>query len=226
MINRGKVFNTKRYWSPYGSTAPTGNLIDVSRYQTDGVITGATWTQTPNGIWYLDIDSATPDYVEIANADQLNFVKSEFSIAIWLKADSLASNPYIVNRSIAATNGYTLWINTTGIVYFSTHQAAANQHTYSSAGDIVVGSWYYICVTRIGASVLIYKNGVDITATAGTHIDPVSNNESCMLGVYRDKTSNRFDGGFGYFDACNYALSQEAINNNFESERSDFGVSV
>ena len=55
----------------------------------DGMITGGTWTQLPNGLWYLSFDGED-DYLQIPDRDVLTFgddasTDISFSEFMWIK---------------------------------------------------------------------------------------------------------------------------------------------
>jgi hypothetical protein len=82
----------------------------------------------------------------------------------------------------------------TGLIKAFTCQSGANQSTSSTAGDIATATWYTVGVSRSGAAIKLYKNGVDVTVTAQTHINPVTSARTAVIGAYNDKTGYFLDG--------------------------------
>ncbi len=78
--------------------------------------------------------------------------------------------------------GYFFWSRATGQLAYRTNQAGQSQETNTAAGVCVIGSHNY-AVTRSGATASIYKDGVDVTATHGNHVDPVSNTGAGYIGT-------------------------------------------
>jgi len=169
-------------------------LFDKSKYRAHGDISGASWAAGNHG-YALDFTAATPDYVSIAAAyDQLDFTTESFSIISRVYAESLPGIGQIICRGRGNVNGYYYFVRSTGQLGFATNVSGAFDETKSSAGDITTGSWFTIGLTREGTSVNLYVNGVDVTASSGTHEDPVSSSYDCTLGVYYNLTSEQLDG--------------------------------
>ena len=200
-------------------------LIDQSRYKSHGTITGAGYVQEPSGLWVLDFNPAMPSYIEIpATATQLDFTSEDFSLVVRLKMDIIMDPAqFIFSRGTHAENGYLLQINLGGTVLFYTNQLAASQ--YSDTGGIFLADvWYTIGVTRNGASVKIYSNGVDVTAISGIHINPATSAKSAKIGIHDNKINYPFDGKIEFLKIYNYALTagQQLIEH--EKVKHWFGV--
>lgn len=169
-------------------------LMDKSRYRSHGTISGAAWATGAHGRC-LDFDPTEPSYVEIAAADstQLDFTSEDFSIVCRVYIDDLTGYRWIFSRGITNGDGYEFRINITdGIPYLNTNQSGAVQTTVG--GTLTTGVWYTLGVSRDGAAVKIYANGVDVTSTSGTHIDPATSARSAKIGIYDNKVAFPFDG--------------------------------
>jgi len=192
-----------------GAMPSVVTLHDWSRYQSHGAITTCTWTQIPStGLWILDFNSGTPDYVEIAEADsrQMNFTSGDFSGIARVKFDSVVGNRAMFFRGLWNTDGY-FWLNINGRMYLYTCQAVAQQESITDAGLLVAHIWYTLGFSRSGNSVRLYVNGVDMTTTVGNHIDPLTCIRSAKIGVYDDLVSWPFDGQMSLLQVYDYALS-------------------
>lgn len=223
MKSTGLVFSSRDYIG--SASPPSATLEDESRYGSDGTITTASWVQLASGLWVLDFNSATPDYVAIpAAATQLDFTSEDFSIVVAVYFDSIATSPHLVGRSQASTFGWYFQVHSTGFVRLTTNQTAAYQATDSATGQITTGLWYIIGVSRSGASVKLYKNGIDITSVEGTHIDPLTNTQDCVIGIYDNLVDGAVDGKMGLWEGFNYALSAEQHAAKFQELRHWFGV--
>jgi len=170
------------------------HLYDKSRYRSHGAITTATWAAGLHG-YCLDFNPATPDYVTIPAAHtQLNFIAEDFSIVARINIDDLTTFRIVFQRGIANTDGYFYYIHNNGGQIVTTAQALAQQDSSSPAGDIVVGNWYTIGMSRSGASIRLHKNGVDTTVVAGVHINPATCARSAKIGIWDDLATFPFDG--------------------------------
>ncbi len=88
----------------------------------------------------------------------------------------------------------TFSVSGNGVIELYTTQAGANQFSASSVGSIVAGTTYTVGISRIGASVRIYKNGVDVTSTAGSHTNPETCARTAKIGIADDKVTYPFNG--------------------------------
>ncbi len=222
MKTRGIVFEAER--SLRSEPAATV-LADVSRYGTDGTITTANWVRLPSGLWVLDFNSATPDYVEITpTPTQLDFTSEDLTLLVWANIDAVGARKRIIDRGLVNSDGYEFFIDSNNLIYFRTNQAAAFQESYSATPLTVAGGWYHIAFTRSGASAIPYLNGVNDANIVGAHVNPVSSSRTVKIGIADDLTSTPFEGRMSLFKIWNYALSAGQILNIFNAERSFFGV--
>ena len=128
---------------------------------------------------------------------------------------SLANHPIIFCRGFYQADGYYFQISSGGAFYFITNQAGANQATETAAGRILVNTWYILGVTRAGAVVKLYRNGVDVTDISGSHINPKTCTRTPKIGIYDDKSSNAFnDGLIGEVLAYNRTLNPLEMQHN------------
>lgn len=225
MASTGYVFKARRY---KGSAEPPATVLeDESRYGSDGAFQASghpDWVQLPSGLWVLDFDSGTPDYVTILNAEnQLDFTNEDFSGVAWIHSTSLVASNMVFCRGRANVNGWYWEISAAGRNSFSTNGAGIIQ-TYSAASQIVVGTWYLVGFSRDGAAVKVYRNGVDHTDTAGTHADPITSGYNATVGIYYDLTTTPFEGKMPPPRFSKRALSAGEHKQIFEAERHWFGI--
>jgi len=163
-------------------------------------LTGGTisWGNLVTGQPYIDFTRATPDYLSCTNAltTDLGFTTETFSGGMWINADLMAAaTKYaLFNRADDSLDGWSFYF-TEDVLTFTTYNAGpASQDTTSLTGKITTGTWYLVGFSRSATAVAtIYVNGVDVTDTAGTHIDPAACTEVMYIGC--DNTpGNGFDG--------------------------------
>lgn len=221
-FTRGKVFESKRYWAPYGSVAPgAATWPDTSRYGSDGAITTATWVQLPSGLWALNFIAATPDYVTIAaNQTQLNFTSEDFSMVWRMRIDSLAADFIFYTRGAFQADGVYILYENTGDFMVVTNQAGAGNYQLSrtSLGGIVINTWYTMGLSRVGASIRLYINGVDDTDIVGVHVDPLTCARAALIGINNGLVNDPFDGQIATLAIYNYALSADEHNREYASD--------
>lgn len=181
-------------------------LPDLSKYRAHGTISGADWATGLHGKC-LEFVPTVPDYVSIAAAyTQLDFTSEAFSIIARIYIDDLTGARNVFCRGRDSRDGYFCWVGTDGRTTFFTSQSGADQTSQGSAAGIATGSWYTVGITRDGASVTIYKNGVDDTDVVGTHINPATSARVAKIGIYDNLSDNPFDGKIEFLRIFSRAL--------------------
>lgn len=184
-----------------GAGATGGSGIVIIRYLTPttqdsttnlnhGTLTGTTSTAGKFG--NARSFNGTTDYMTSTNS--LNYTSGSFSVSMWVKPSSLSNSPVIFSNGSYQVGGYYCHINSTGAVSCNTNQAGAIQTT-NSTNSFVTGAWQLLTVARNGSSIRIYRNGQDVTSSAGTHIDPASTTEKFVIGTYGPSPSGWYYNG-------------------------------
>ncbi|MBA7690906.1 hypothetical protein ES703_99442 [subsurface metagenome] len=115
----------------------------------------------------------------------------------------------ILDRGTYQTSGYVFAVKANGYLFLYTYQAGQMQSTLCAYQGIDAGIYQTLGVSRDGEVVNVYRNGVDITATHGTHIDPVSDSGTALISIQRGKTTWPLDGKIEYLAVLGVALTQE-----------------
>lgn len=161
-------------------------LGDKSRYRSHGTISGASWATGAHGKC-LDFVSATPSYVAIPAAHtQLDFTTEDFSMIARLRPEDTLDWRTIFARGTWNIKGYAWYYYGTGFIRFSTLSATGEIKTDTAAGVVVLNTWSTLGVSRSGASVTLYKDGVDVTSIPGTHVDPATAPNIAYIGIFTD----------------------------------------
>lgn len=170
------------------------HLFDKSRYRSHSTFVIPTWAAGLHG-WCLDFNPAIPNWVTtLAAFTQLNFTSEDFSLVMRINPDNVAAGRTLIQRGLRNTDGYDFYISSGGGLNFVTNQALAAQFSRAPAGTIIAGNWYTVGVSRTGASVLIYANGVDVTNVWGVHLDPLTSARNFYIGIQNDLMTSPFDG--------------------------------
>jgi len=143
----------------------------------------------------LDFIAATPSYVEIPAAfTQLDFTSENFSIIARVYLDTAAGYRTIFQRGARNVDGYRwLWHQDIGLA-FLTSTFGVEPATYTNAGTLSAATWYTLGVSRNGALVTLYKNGVDFTAVQGDHTTIATSSRTAKIGSSDTVTEFPFDG--------------------------------
>ena len=214
--------NSVLYYPGYPAQGST--IKDFSGNGYDGTITGATWTRNGQGIWELDFNSATPDYVELLNSTQLNYTTGDFSMLAWIEADVLTSTRIIFLRGLADTDGYSFFIDSDQKLVIATYQGGASQFSKSAAATIAINTRYLVGFSRTGTSIIPYINGEDASDIVGTHTNPLTSARTAKIGIWDDKATLMFDGGIGLVRSESRSISAAEHKSIFRNERGLFGV--
>ena len=211
MKSTGLVYEMRRYTGE--AIPPLTVLEDASRYGSDGNFQASghpAWVRQPSGLWELDFDSGTPDYIEIpASFTQLDFTSENFSVIVRVKFDDLDTDMVLLNRGGLNADGYRFFVVSDGKINIRTFQSGAGQVTASAAGVVTTATWFTLGCTRNGVDCKVYKDGVDVNDVAGTHTDPLTSARTAKIGVHDNLATLPIDGKIAYLAIWNYALSVE-----------------
>jgi hypothetical protein len=171
---------------------------------------------------------AGAEYLECSNANtaDLDFdgAGEDFSGMCWIYPTTLVgSNRTIISRWVNNTSGYIFYVDPTGILDFLTVQAGATQWTFSAAGAIVINAWSLVGWTLDGAAARVYKNGVDITSTAGVHVQPATSAALFRIGM-DSAGAQGWIGDLKRPRMWSRALAAAEVKELYESERNLLGV--
>lgn len=169
-------------------------LGDKSRYRSHGTISGASWAAGAHGRC-LEFDRTVADYVYVAIAKcaQLDFTSQDFSVVIRALVADFTGHPAPLGKTHGVGNGWWCAFREDGAFWVATSNASGVQESKSSPADFVIATWYTVGFSRDGDTITIYKNGVDITLTHATHIDPVPSLAQLHIGQLWD-SSQPYDG--------------------------------
>lgn len=207
----------------------TGTLAhDFSKTHVAGAtLTGApVWTFLGNGLNYLEFDPANPDNIIVlaAASTALNFTSGAFSGAVWIYPNAYG-NRWLLHKGAAGT-GWGFWISATSpYLQFTTEQAGPTYQTTSGGANLALNAWQFVAFTRSGATGRVYLNGVDVTSTPVTHVNPVT----AAAGDFYIGTT--VGGGAGWYDGSMWrprvwsrALAASDIAALYQREREWVGV--
>lgn len=124
---------------------------------------------------------ASGGQVALSSGSVFDFTTSDFSweFLYYFHANPGSTMP-VITRGNTGTDGYRVQQLTTGAITFTTHNGSGTQTTTSN--PLTPQVWSRISIVRDGASVRIWVDGVDQTATAGAHVDPVTCSDQLFFG--------------------------------------------
>ena len=213
-------------WFPGQDDPQSTTIRDRSGHRNNGTLKAAgspAWVRTDKGLTVLDFELSDPSYVSVAHDSSIDFTSSDFSIAVWIKIETLAATAYIFNKSVSNVSGYALVYGADGHLEIVTNQGAANQVSNTAAGALTTGVWIFVVATRAAAVAKIYLDGADATSVSGTHVDPVTNAGTAYWGGF-DATQFIYDGVSGLLLLESRAFSAVQVAGMYQQERGLFGV--
>src|SRR3990167_4581919 len=195
------------------TSATAGTTADKSPVGTNtGTLNGMSRSTSPaigkvgQGMYF----DGTNDRVDLGNNTSLNFTTENFTIAFWIKTAALAQGANIFNRGVMNTGGYEIMVLNTGVIHLHTSQSGVNQTTVAPAGTLVNNVWSHIVVVRNGSIGYIYKDGVDVSSSQPTIINPATSTSNASIGS-RATATNFINAVLDEVRVYNRALSQSEI---------------
>jgi|GEM_PF-3663435 len=202
-----------------GMTFDEGNgstARDISFYENDGTINGATWTtDTPSGRGYALSFDGENDYVDCGDDESLN-INDEITIEAWVKPyEKSLSKYYIVGFEADVNHLYGFGFDgedsvKNGKLFFVNYGFWTQYSTQAVITEL--NKWYFIAVTYDRTNVKFYKDGVFLSAHPQN--DPIKG-EVVLIG--KKWNTNYFNGTIDELRIYNRALSPEEIRAHYQA---------
>jgi len=149
------------------------------------------------------------DYVDVGTNNIFDFTTQDFSMFMWLKPAE-DKNTYLLNRGGWRNKGWIFLTQTTGRLRFDTYQLGFNQTQYSVNNALSLGVWQYVGITRVGSSVRLWVNGVDVTGTPVSAVNPASNSNANLI-MSASFSTRCINGSIDEVRIYNYARTADQI---------------
>ena len=156
---------------------------------------------------------------------------TEWSISAWGLRDNTIAKENRMWDLTNAGNGH-LRLTLDSVPDLNFRLTAGGGNNLVSGGTSSTGQWYNIVITKSGttsggsATYIMYNNGRYITSNSSTAL--VTDSNFTYIRIMRsaddDQTSISWDGDFGPFAVYNRTLSQTEIEQNFNAQKSRFGL--
>ena len=209
--------------------------LDISKNHFPFTITGPPiWAipGPPTSIRCLNFAPATPDYLTCPGVTTaaLDYTSEDFSYACWINMGNIAAvNRTLICRGLLDNDGWYIQVLLTGALYMITTQLAGPewQSTESAAGIIVINTWFLVGMSRDGALVRFFLNGVETAYDhQDNHVDPDSSNRATLIGIYDTLGVNTAFSQYMWNPRLwgDRALTLEDHNYIWETERHWFGL--
>jgi len=175
---------------------------DVSkRHQPITIIGAPAWTTLPSGLVVLTFDGAL-DYLWSLAADtlDLDFTSEDYSLGEWVYiASGGADDKTLMGRFLVSDSGWELYHYTNELLTLRHHHAAgATTRTAAYSENWTFDKWWFMGVSRSGASAQFYRGDASgLVALPTTIPDALIDPETCGQNFFvgNDVTNtNLFNG--------------------------------
>jgi hypothetical protein len=175
-------------------TFDDGTATDISGNDNHGTVNGATPTSDAKSGQAMDFDGKD-DMVEIGDID----VAGSFTLSAWINFDALGGYHSLVEKM----DDYGLWMQSS-TVYAEIYDGSYHEAT-TTVSD--TGTWYHLAMTWDGATLQIFRDGVEMDSSPGGH---ASNNDKLFIGAL-DGSQEWFNGRIDEVRLYSRALDQAEI---------------
>ena len=115
----------------------------------------------------------TGDYLTIPNTTDLRLADSDFTIEFWATISKVNStySVFALFENSSALRSYQLEVRSNGAVRFEWwYNGSSSNHITTGTGAVIVNEWYHYAVSRNGATLKLFINGVEIgSSDVGTN---------------------------------------------------------
>ena len=205
----------------YPGTGTTWN--DVSGNENTGTVSGSANFSTING---GNFSFPTSGSFVFPENSALNTQTP--TVEVWARTNATNQNGFWFEKGNVNTQ-YSLFLENTNIIwrhYFS-NLSNYNNLTVPAATYINTTNWFQIAGTFTSGARRIYVNGVLVASDAQTGTIATNTNGS-SIGVYGGFNGSRgyyYNGNIGTVKVYNRALSATEIAQNYNAQKSRFGLS-
>jgi hypothetical protein len=193
---------------------------------TTNIINGASGTLT-NGVAYVtnnggafDFDG-TDDFIVFPDDTNLN--NQTLTMESWVNMHSTLSQDAFFFEKGFVNSQYSTFTNANNLIFrtigLSTQDLAVSMLSYTSAD-----TWFHVACTYGAGVKYVYINGVAVTTMTGLTGTISTNTTGLFLGAYGPGSSFQMDGKIAVSRVYNKALTQAEVTQNFNAQKSRFGL--
>ena len=150
-----------------------------------------TWTVLDSGLGVLTLNG-TNEYLQClaASCAYVDFTSGDYSLGGWFYIASGGSDDKtLMSRFLVSENGWEIYHYTNGILTLRHHHAAgASTRTGAYSIGWAFNKWWFMLLSRTGATAQFYRGDVDsftaltTSISAGGLIDPETCNQNLYIG--------------------------------------------
>ena len=200
-----------------GSGTTVSNIIDGL---TGTLVNGVAFNSANGGYWDFD---GTDDYISIANSNSPQFSANQaftISYIVYLNRVTGTFMAPVMKGSFGSSYGHLIGSSNAFLVY--TDSDSSPELNISNMLNNDVDKWVSITQTYDGSRIYVYRNGV-LAGQSGTGVGFTINTSNLYLGS-NNSTNYYLDGSMATVKMYNKALSAAEVLQNFNAQKSRFGL--
>jgi hypothetical protein len=183
---------------------------DVSGYENNGTITGATWKTSAHckeGRCF-EFDG-TSDYINISSPTPTDVFTDDYTVSFWVYPEDLSKENHFFSTSYSSSPSILLYY--IGEIRFIENDSGNTEFFNSDNLSLNENEWYYLTLKRLGTDLYLYVNGVQRATATSTGVDVSSRDYQIGWAVPRNKSTAYFNGLIDQVKIYNVALTQREI---------------
>ena len=145
------------------------------------------WSMEGGGSLLFD---GTNDVLKVADSDALDLVGNTLTISCWVKRSASGSGNLV--KKADASNGYRLWITSSGTLQFDLLLGGTTK-TVTSTTSIPLNTWKHVAARYNGSKLRIFIGGTIETTTTAATASLAATTEALWMGYY-DATNHHLNG--------------------------------
>ena len=226
IVTNGLVFYVDAgYRLSYPTTGTTWS--DVSGYGRNGTLTNGP-SYSGGSIVFDGVD----DYINnIGATSAFTFIQNTaiFTIDVWVKPNLLGTAMYFMGNNDGTTTakGFYLGKLANNLLWLAITRGVPGQLvlSFQPVNFFTDTNWVNITITCDGTTAIAYKNGTQFTTTTSISTLSTGNSQkSLALGRINDFNTSYWNGNISITRIYNRPLSQTEITQNFNAQKSRFGL--
>jgi hypothetical protein len=230
--------NVQVYLDPHFSGIVGTNYPDLSAFARNGTLVNSPTVDTNLNFGNV-LFNGVNQYISVGSVSTFSFIQNtmQFTIEAWVKVNNASSrNFFIANTATASQQGFAFSLDTEGsfpatrqlrcTLFNGSGDGLTNRTIRTNDNAITDTNWHHIAVTLNGLNTGVwYIDGVaQTTIESGAYTAPTGNSTNVLEIGKIGGFAAYYAGRVGPLRIYNYALTPAQITNNFNAERSRYGL--
>ncbi len=194
-----------------------GNANDEKGVNNGTLTNGAAVVSDSGKGQALNLDGSN-DYVDLRT---MNVSGSGMTISTWFKADDFAGDARIISKATGSATNSHYWMlgEYSNKLRFRLKTDGTTTTLKASSGTLSPGVWTHAVAVYDGASMILYKDGVEVGRTSKTGAISASDTVSAWIGANPPNNYGSFDGEIDDVMVYGRALSTSEIQSIYNAQK-------